>query len=268
MTTALVTAVEPAAPKPGATGTPPDTPEAPPLPASAPQAPQGPSPERAMAEPPSHRDVQRQLDQLRLAVEQLALDLVDLDGRLAAATLDPEETEDPDRDPEAPRRGVNVDNLLAGGFTPSEALMITQRWNDLALERLYLRDQAQREGWLDTPRYREAQTALGNESLRQELGDRAYDQLLYASGQSNRVAVASLIEGSPAQMADIQPGDTIVRYDQTPIYRFDDLQQATAAGVADELVTVEVQRGEQRLELILPRGPLGVRLRPRRLAPE
>jgi hypothetical protein len=160
--------------------------------------------------------------------------------------------------------------LTALGLDRDRAAEIAQRVNELDLDRLYLRDQATREGWFNTPRYGQAVRDLNRDAnaLREDVGDDAYDRYLYATGQANRVVVGSIIPGSSAEEAGLEAGDTVLRYDDQRVFSNAELQSATAAGLAGELVTVTVLRGGQRMQVYVPRGPLGIRLRAERSHPE
>jgi C-terminal processing protease CtpA/Prc len=152
--------------------------------------------------------------------------------------------------------------LVAAGLEPQQAKSITQFLGDIEMERLYLHDQATREGWLGTPRYRQEIMALvgREEELRLELGDTDYDLYLYGTGQPNRVIIQSLIEGSPAQKAGIQSKDIAYSYAGNRLYTIRDLVTATTEGRANESVLLEVIRDGNIYEFYLPRGPLGVRV--------
>lgn len=166
-------------------------------------------------------------------------------------------------DQSEPQQSVSVmQGYLDAGLDPMQVEEIQRRQAALEMERLYLRDQAIREGWMDTDRYRERLRELESASgdLRAELGDEAFDRYLYASDRPNRVRVQSLIDGSPAAAAGLRPGDVILSYGEQRILRYGDLTQATTAGDAGTLVRVRVQRGDTSLDVFVPRGPLGVRL--------
>jgi C-terminal processing protease CtpA/Prc len=152
--------------------------------------------------------------------------------------------------------------LVAAGLEPQQAKSITQFLGDIEMERLYLHDQATREGWLGTPRYRQEIMALvgREEELRLELGDTDYDLYLNGTGQPNRVIIQSLIEGSPAQKAGIQSKDIAYSYAGNRLYTIRDLVTATTEGRANESVLLEVIRDGNIYEFYLPRGPLGVRV--------
>jgi len=166
---------------------------------------------------------------------------------------------------------IPLETRLTGlGVDQDRAAEIAQRVNEVDLDRLYLRDQATREGWFNTPRYSEAMREINGDlnSLREEVGDNAYDRYLYATGQVNRVVVGSVIAGSSAEEAGLRAGDTVLRYDDQRVFSTSELQSATTQGVAGDLVTVTVLRGDQRLRLYVPRGPLGLRLRTERQHPD
>ena len=152
--------------------------------------------------------------------------------------------------------------LVRAGLSEADAAALVQRQGQRSLERLELRDVAQREGWLGTDRYREEVARLdeGVISLREELGDPAYDRYLYATGEDNRVRVDSIIPGSVAELAGLQPGDLIESYAGQLLFGYADLRDATAGGERGELIHVEVRRAGQVLDLNLSRGPLGVQV--------
>ena len=152
--------------------------------------------------------------------------------------------------------------LVAAGLEPQQAKSIMQFLADIEMERLYLHDQATREGWIGTPRYRQENMNLieREEGLRLELGDADYDLYLYGTGQPNRVIIQSVIEGSPAQQVGIQSKDIAYTYAGNRLYNIRDLVTATTEGVANESVLLEVIRDGQIYEFYLPRGPLGVRV--------
>lgn len=155
------------------------------------------------------------------------------------------------------------EQLLAElGVSPAVAQDIKRRTDKLDMDRLTLRDRAAREGWLGEQKYFEELARVeGNvQTLRTELGDDTYDKFLYSMGQTNRVRVESVIEGSPAAAASVNANDTILAYADKRIFSPDDLRQATTEGVAGEMVPVTVWREGTAMELLVPRGPLGVKL--------
>ena len=149
-----------------------------------------------------------------------------------------------------------------------QASQLKAYFEQLEMERLYLRDQAAREGW-DRARLRDEFRQLDDkeESLRDQLGESAYDAYLYASGQSNRVAVTSVLASAQDGQAGIEAGDHIVRYDNQRVYNWRDLRTATTSGDISDVVEVEVDRDGETLQFYLARGPLGIRMDSLSVAP-
>ena len=72
--------------------------------------------------------------------------------------------------------------------------------------------------------------------------------------------VDSVIQGSPAAQAGVVSGDVIISYADERLFGWSELREATAAGERGETVRVSVLRGQDVVDLFIPRGPLGVRL--------
>ncbi len=120
-----------------------------------------------------------------------------------------------------------------------------------------------REGWLNTARFRKEQRQAQNayRELRSEIGDDAYDRMLYALGQANRVVVRDIIQNSSAEQYGLQANDRVYEYDGQRVFTGQELNDlVTQGGDAGALVLVRVQRDEQQLDFYLPRGPIGIRL--------
>jgi C-terminal processing protease CtpA/Prc len=156
----------------------------------------------------------------------------------------------------------NEQALVDAGIDVAVAGQMKQDFENLEMEKLYLRDQASREGWLRTQRFFEEVSQLNerSESIRDQYGEDAYDAYLYATGAPNRVEVRSVLESAPAGTAGIQAGDHIISYDNQRIYTGQALREATAQGAANEVVLVEVERNGEHLQFYLPRGPMGIRM--------
>lgn len=196
------------------------------------------------------------------AVEQ-ALARVDSTPRAEARSDDPERVEAP-RTPEERRVA-----MVAAGADPALAEDIVLQEAQRSLAVLSLRDQASREGWFGTDRYREELRGInaGARSLREQIGDVVYDRYLYGTGEYNRMRIASVIPGSAAESVGLETGDLIEAYADERVFRFRDLREMTTEGVYGELVPVRVRRGEGVIETWVPRGPLGVNLDAARVAP-
>ncbi len=165
----------------------------------------------------------------------------------------------------------SADSLLAAGFRREDVVRFRARLDEIELKRLYLRDQATREGWIETPRFAEESQSLTGEflGLRGEFDEPLYDWVLYSTGHPNRVAVRDVISGGAGESAGLQRGDVIVRYDDRLVLSPNELRDATTLGRVGELIAIEVQRdGEAATRRIfVPRGPIGINLAPTALQP-
>ena len=158
--------------------------------------------------------------------------------------------------------------LIEAGLNDSLATELQLFYEQLEMERLYLRDQSRRESW-NREQYREALDEIEDReaALKERLGEAGYDAYLYASGQPNRVAVTSLLASAPAAQAGIEAGDHILRYDNQRVYNWFELREATTGGDIGDTVSVEVERDGQTLQFYLARGPLGIRMNSLSIAP-
>ena len=167
------------------------------------------------------------------------------------------------------QRLYNLDNLIKGGIDPSLAEDIVRRKNSIELKRLALQDRATREGYLDTQQYYDELAAINvnDISLREELGDQRYDEYLYNSKQNNRIRISSVMLGSAAEQAGIQDGDIVLSYDNTRMFNWSELKDATAEGQLGEYVSISIYRNGEIFSFSVPRGPLGMQLGATRLEP-
>ena len=151
------------------------------------------------------------------------------------------------------------DRLLAVGVSPNEVERLRGVWEQSQLERLYLSNEAAREGWTNTAQHRENLRTV-REELRDSLGEDGFDQMLYATGRANRVVVRDVLSGSQASRVGLLPGDQIVRYADERVYGPRLLNRLTAEGEAGSPVRVEVLREGRAVPMWLERGPIGVML--------
>jgi len=165
---------------------------------------------------------------------------------------------------------MTAENLVKAGINEVLAADIVRRRNEIDMKILELRDRASREGYLNTGRYTRELNELRKQdtSLRDEIGDDYYDSYLFASGQSNRVRVASVMMGSPAEMSGMKDGDLVINYDDKRMFNWNELQDSTSSGERGEYVNVTVLRDGLPVNLWIPRGPLGIRLSAARVRPE
>lgn len=203
---------------------------------------------------------------LEAEVTLLQARLASVEQTLATRTLSGPE---PER-PEPPRTAEERrEALVSAGVDVGLADDIIWRDSRIELDRLALRDLAVREGWMGSDRYREELRAINADqrSLREDIGDDAWDRFLYVTGADNRIAIDSIIPGSAAEAAGLRPGDLIESYAGERLFSFGEIREATTQGEAGELVPVRVQRGNGVVEAWVPRGPLGVRMDSTRIEP-
>ena len=168
----------------------------------------------------------------------------------------------------ADNKWFNEQALVDSGMTSSRAYELKTYFEQLELERLYLRDQSIREGW-EREKLDEAMQILADQEndLKSRLSESEYDAYLYASGQTNRVAVTSVLASAEAGTAGILSGDYIIRYDNQRIYSGFQLHEATTSGSINDSVAVEIERDGEILQFYVPRGPLGIRMNSVSVAP-
>ena len=152
-------------------------------------------------------------------------------------------------------REGRIESLIEAGFLPSQADWITQREQELQMAALQARFDAERSGedvdWMTN-------RTMTSDTLREELGEADYERYLEANDRSTNVAVSSVIESSPAQTAGLMPGDQIVRYDGERVFSMTDLTRQTMTGEPGQTVVVDVMRNGNLLQVVMPRGPVGI----------
>ena len=203
------------------------------------------------------RQLQAQLASAQSTANNDAADMEDHD---AAQSADDTPEEDP----------LNEANLVAAGVNAGLAADILYRRDQFEYQKLALRDKAIRDGYFRKKQYYRELRELQEQqpALRDEIGDRAFDRFLYLSGQNNRVAVRSVMADSPAQQNGVKQGDILLRYNGKPVYSWNEMRRLTSQGDPNGYVSLDIQRGDDIINLALPRGPLGVTLLPSRTNPD
>ncbi len=152
-------------------------------------------------------------------------------------------------------RERRAERLVAAGFDAATADWILTRESELQMESLRTRYEANRNG--ETVDFRQQNVAL-RDQLRQQLGDAEYERYLTANGRSLHVSISSVLDSSPAQSAGLRTGDQIVNYGGARIYNMSDLTQAIIQGAPNERVVVHFLRDGIPMQVVLPRGPVGI----------
>lgn len=209
---------------------------------------------------------------LEQKVETLSRQMADIgsDSQPTESTTLSEQEDDDDLadEPVSNQDWFNEQALINSGIDSSQARELKIYFEQLEMQRLFLRDQSIRENWNSEKLRGEMQALQSQEDeLKNQLSEDAYDAYLYASGRPNRVAVTSVLENAQAGIAGIVSGDHIIRYDNQRIYNWRDLQQATASGSISDTVALEVEREGKSMQFYLTRGPLGIRMNSLNIAP-
>lgn len=225
----------------------------------------------------SFATLQHQLQQAKQAREQLETRLQALQIRVEEL----EHTRDTDASIEVTTASRNaqtgttqavrssVQALIEAGIREDQAAWIQERLDEIELQQLYLRDRATREGWLDKPRYHKERREYLNAvtELRSEVGDDAYDRLLYTLGRANRVVVRDIMQNSPAAQYGLQRDDQIIEYEGQRVFSSKELSTLVTQGSAGVMTLLRVNREGEIHDIYLPRGPLGIRMTAARVSP-
>ena len=94
--------------------------------------------------------------------------------------------------------------------------------------------------------------------MRSEMGDDAYARYLEVQGQPTAVSVTQVLGGSPGSRAGMQAGDQLMRYTGERVFSMSDLRNQTMQGKPGEEVVIEIERDGMRMQLTVPRGPIGI----------
>jgi hypothetical protein len=147
-----------------------------------------------------------------------------------------------------------VELLIAAGFPPDRAEWINRRTSELRMAQLQAQYDATRDGRAFDP----GTQLAGERTLRSELGDADYERYLQALDRPTSVTVQDVLASSPAERSGLKPGDEVVAYDGKRVFDMRELNALTLEGNAGESVVVEVRRDGQNVQLIMPRGPIGI----------
>lgn len=153
------------------------------------------------------------------------------------------------------RDDMRIGQLVAGGFTEGRARQILELEDEIRMAALQAEFEARQKGENFNP----WEWAADNQAdLRERLGDADYEKYLTAQGGQASVTVREVIGESPANRAGLRPGDRILSYDGKRVFTMNELRSMAFSGEAGEDVIVDIERDGQRIQLVLPRGPMGI----------
>lgn len=145
--------------------------------------------------------------------------------------------------------------LVQGGYTEDEAQRLLDAESDAQLQAMQAEWEAYRQGTARDPFVAASST---QDILRQQLGDAEYERYLRAQGAPAAVEVVSVLDRSPGSVAGLQPGDEIVSYNGERTFSISDLRRLSLQGEPGDNVIVEIDRDGVRMQLSVPRGPIGM----------
>ena len=145
--------------------------------------------------------------------------------------------------------------LVDGGFSQERADWIVKRESELQMQAMQAVFEARRNGEPFDP---SAPGMNPQATLRAEIGDDEYENYLQATGRPTSVDVGTVLESSPAQRAGLQAGDKITGYDGKRVFNYWDLNEATLQGDAGSSVVVDIERDGVPMQVVMPRGPIGI----------
>lgn len=162
----------------------------------------------------------------------------------------------------AAKEKLTKEILMEVGVNEVTAEDILNQLSQYEFQLLALHDQAKRDGYLNTPQYHKERRELINNapSLQETIGKESYDLYLYKTEQNNRVVVSTVMKDSPAERLGVLKGDIILNYANETVLNWRELRKLTGEGVAGDYVNLTVLRNEKLLNILIPRGPLGVKL--------
>jgi len=146
--------------------------------------------------------------------------------------------------------------MIAAGMSPDRVDWVLQRESELRFESLQARYDARNS---EQPQNRFDPSFNPEAMLRAEIGDAEYENYLAANGRSTSVGISSVMASSPGARAGLQTGDEIVSYDGRRVFSASELIQQTMAG-GEGNVVVDVMRDGAPMQIVVPRGPIGVEI--------
>jgi PDZ domain len=153
-----------------------------------------------------------------------------------------------------------IERALAGvGLDATKMADLERRYRALAAAEVQLRHNAEQEGSLDSTSLAEKLDLIATArlSIRQEIGDEAYDLFLFAIGEPNRVFVTDVEQHSPGEIAGLQAGDVVVRYDGARLFSTDDLLAEIDAATPGKVVRLDVLRQGNPIQIEVADGSPG-----------
>lgn len=154
------------------------------------------------------------------------------------------------------RETARRDAMLETGMSPDRVDYVLRRESEMRYEAMQAVFEARSAG---EPIDRFSPGMNPEAMLRAEIGDSDFEKYLEAQGRPTSVGVASVMASSPAEQAGLKAGDEIVSYAGERVFSTYELTQHTMAG-GEGNVVVDVVRDGTPIQIVVPRGPIGVEI--------
>jgi C-terminal processing protease CtpA/Prc len=148
-----------------------------------------------------------------------------------------------------------VTRMVESGFSEDEARRVLEQESQAAFKALESAWEAQRSGET-IDRY--SSDFNPQAIMRSELGDDTYARYLEAQGQPTAIKITQVLGGSPGSKIGLQPGDQLVSYAGDRVFSVTELRNQSMQGNPGEDVVIEIERDGTRIQLTVPRGPIGI----------
>lgn len=204
----------------------------------------------------------RQLLEEQLLTLYAELERIEANDEVAQAIddtsdrMDAEEIVRTEQYREEQRTARRKEAMLEAGLSADRVERILRLEDELQYKAMQARFAARNS---DTPQNPFDRSYDPEAMLRAEIGDTEYEMYLAANGRSTSVPVGNVLASSPGARVGLQAGDEIVSYDGERVFSGRDLMQQTMAA-GEGSVVVDVMRDGSTLQVVLPRGPIGIEI--------
>ena len=145
--------------------------------------------------------------------------------------------------------------LVRGGFSEDQARRLMRQESEAQFKAMEADHLARRNG--------EVVDMVGSvtnaqSTFRAAIGDEEFERYLAAQEQPTTVRISNVLDGSPGSRAGLQAGDSIVSYNGVRTFSMNDVRELTMQGNIGENVIIEIDRNGVRMQLSIPRGPIGI----------
>jgi membrane-associated protease RseP (regulator of RpoE activity) len=148
-----------------------------------------------------------------------------------------------------------VTRMVESGFSEDEARRVLEQESLAAFKALESAWEAQRSGET-IDRYSSEYNPQA--IMRSELGDDTYARYLESQGQPTAISITQVLGGSPGSKIGLQPGDQLISYAGDRVFSVTELRNQSMQGNPGEDIVIEIERNGTRMQLTLPRGPIGI----------